>query len=50
MDLAVRMLSTVPTLDFVLLGPGESKKGEDIGSHYMQLVCRHILPLGKGSM
>ena len=49
-DLAVQMLSTVPTLDFVLLEPGESNKGKDIGSHYMQLVCRHVLPLGKGSM
>ncbi len=34
------MLSTVPAVDWVLLGSGESNKGYICGSLNMQLVCR----------
>ena len=42
---AVQILSTVPTVVWVLLGSGESNKGQEFGSLYMQLVCRRTLPL-----
>ena len=34
----------MPTGDWVLLGSGESNKGQDFGSLYLQLVCRRTLP------
>ncbi len=42
---AVQILSTVPTLDGVLLGAGESNKGSEFGSLYTRLVRRRPLPL-----
>jgi hypothetical protein len=35
----VYILSTVPTVDWVLLGSGESNKGWGFGSLHLQLVC-----------
>ena len=46
----VQMLSTLPTVDWVVLGSGESNKGKDIGSLYIQLVCGRILPLARKSL
>ena len=37
------MLSTVPTVDWVLLGFGESNQGYTCGSLQLQLVCRAYL-------
>ena len=37
---AVKILSTVPSVDWVLLGSDESSKGWDFGSLQLQLVCR----------
>ncbi len=37
---AVQILNTEPTIDWVLLGSGESNKGKDCGSLYLQLVDR----------
>ena len=37
------MLSTVPTADWVLLGSGESNKGQEFVSLHLQLVCRRAL-------
>ena len=31
--------------DWVLLGSGESNKGQDFGSLYLLLVCKCILPI-----
>ncbi len=42
---AVQLLSIMPTVDWVLLGSGESHKGWEFGSLYMQLDCRRTLPL-----
>ena len=36
-------LSTVPTVDWVLLGSGESTQGYDCDSLKLQLVCRKYL-------
>jgi hypothetical protein len=36
-----------PRLTGVLLGSGESNKGWDSGSYYVQLVCRHTVPPGR---
>ena len=36
----VWILSTMPTVDWVLLGSGESNKGHECGSLYLRLVCR----------
>ena len=43
---AVWILSTMPTVDWVLLGSGKLEKG----SIYMQIVCRRTLPLSRKSM
>lgn len=44
------MLSTVSTVDLVLLGSVKSSKLPDFGVLHMHLVCRHKLPLaGKAS-
>ena len=37
---AVCILSTVPTVERLLLGSGKSNKGQEIGSLELQLVCR----------
>jgi hypothetical protein len=45
---AVSILSTVPTDDWVLLGSGDSNKGQELGSFYLQLVCRaHLASFGR---
>ena len=36
-------MSTVPTVDWVLLRSGESIKGLACGSLYLQLVCKTVL-------
>ena len=41
---AEKTLSTVPTVDWVSLGFGKSKKRSDFGSLYLHLVCRRTLP------
>ena len=43
-------ISIVPTADWVLLGSGESNKGQELGRLYMQLVSRRILPVGRESV
>ena len=49
--LAVSILSTMPTVDWVLLGSGESNKGQELGSLYLQLVCRtHLASFGRKSV
>ena len=38
----------MPTIDWVLLGYGESNKRQEIGSLYLQLVCRtHLAYFGR---
>ena len=39
------MLNAMPTADLLVRDSRESNKGKDFGSHYLQLVCRHTLPL-----
>ena len=39
------MLCNVPTFHWVLLGSGNSNKGYNVGSLYLELVCRRTLPL-----
>ena len=41
------ILSTVPKIDWVLRGSGESDEGCDFGSLHLQLVCSHNLPRGR---
>lgn len=41
----VKILRTVPTPDWVLLGSGELQQGVGSWQPYLQLVCRRILPL-----
>lgn len=38
-----RVLTTVSTFDLVLIGPGDSIKGWEVGS----LICRRMLPSGR---
>ena len=48
---AVYILSTVPVVEWVLLGSGESNKGQEPGSLYLQLVCRtHVASFGRKSV
>ncbi len=42
---AVQTLSTVPTIDWVLLGSGESMKWKVVWQPVLQLACRRTLPL-----
>ncbi len=35
------MLSSKPTVKWVLLGSGVSKRGQNFGSLYMQVVCAY---------
>ena len=47
----ILLLSTVSTIDWVLLESGESNKGQEVGSLFLQLVCRtHLASLGKESV
>jgi hypothetical protein len=48
---AVYILSTVPVVDWVLLGSGESDKGQELGSPYLQPVCRtHLASFDRKSV
>ena len=48
---AVYILSTVPTDDWVLFGSGDSNKGQELGSLYLQLACRaHLASFGRKSV
>ena len=45
---AVEILSTVPMIDWVLLGSGKSHKGQDLGSLHLRLVWRtHLASFGR---
>ena len=41
----VPILNAMPTADLLVRDSGGSNKGKDFGSHYLQLVYRHTLPL-----
>ena len=45
---AVQILSTMPTVDWVLLGSGKSNKGQELGSLYCSLSAGRTLPLLAG--
>ena len=47
---AAQGLSTVHIFNWVFLGFGESNNGQELGSPYLQLVCRRTLPLLAGTV